>query len=140
MIQIDYYLDTGAYLPEKAHNADAGFDIRTPAPLCIPAHGSGQVDTGVHLIVPKGYCGKIESKSGLSMKHNLECGAGVVDSGYSGSIVVKLYNHGSERYWFDAGDKIAQIIIEQTPNVSLHRITRLPQTERGSNGFGSSGR
>ena len=139
-LQVGVMLDDFAVRPKKAHEEDAGFD------LCMPIDKFGmaspqrwmEVDTGVHMIIPKGYCGLLVSKSGLNIKHNLTS-TGLIDSGFTGSIRVKLYNHGNEHVTFKGGDKISQIIILPVPDVELMDIYELPETERGSNGFGSTG-
>ena len=103
-------LDDVAYMPERAHEADAGYDIKSPTGGYIPAHSSWTVDTGVHVQIPKGYVGFLKSKSGLNVNHGL-VSEGVIDSGYTGSIVVKLYNHSDFPYGFKSGDKITQLVI-----------------------------
>ena len=140
MIKIQ--LDEGAYMPEKAHDLDAGYDLRTPYVVGIPAGGSAAIDTGVHIAIPKGYYGKLESKSGLNVNYDVVCLGGVIDSGYTGSIVVKLYNFGARPYIFEAGDKIVQLILQSHAVLigGFDVVESLEDTERGNNGFGSTGR
>lgn len=138
-MEIDILLDEGAKMPSKAHDIDAGFDIFTPYEFMLPAGGSEAVDTGVHMIIPDKYCGLVVSKSGLNTKYDIKA-TGLIDSGYTGSIVIKLQNHGDRDFHFHKGEKITQIIILPVPEVTLHTIYSLPDTERGANGFGSSGR
>lgn len=133
-------LEDGAYLPEKAHEADAGYDLRTHIPVKIPAGGSATIDTGIHIAIPEGFFGKLESKSGLNVKHHIVSLGGVIDAGYTGSIVVKLYNLGKQDYIFQKGDKIVQMIIQPCINLCLKQVKALEDTERGDKGFGSSGR
>ena len=85
-------LDEGAYKPTRAHEIDAGLDLYARETQIVPAKESAIFDTGVHIEIPVGYVGMIKSKSGLNVKHGLSS-EGVVDAGYTGSIVVKLYNH-----------------------------------------------
>ncbi len=132
-------LDEGAFAPESAHKADAGFDLRTPINFVVKAGGSAIVDTGVHVAIPEGYVGFLKSKSGLNVKHNLT-GEGVIDSGYTGSIVVKLYNNGSGIRCFDRGDKIIQLVLLPIIKPDIKIVDSLEDTERGDNGFGSTGR
>lgn len=141
---IKVMLDPGAYMPTKAHRDDAGYDLMTPEEFDVPPAGPkgagvAVIDTGVHMLIPRGQYGSIRSKSGLNVRQDLTTD-GVIDSGYTGSIVVKLYNHGNRRRFFNAGDKIAQIIIQAYRMHELAQIDSLPETERGNNGFGSSGR
>ena len=138
-MDIKVVLDEGAYMPEKAHNVDAGFDIRTPVNAWIGDCDSRIIDTGVHIEIPEGYVGFLKSKSGLNVKHDLT-GEGVIDCGYIGSITVKLYNNGVEPYRFNRGDKIIQLVILPIPEVNLIQVDKLEDTERGDNGFGSTGR
>ena len=112
-------LEDGAYLPEKAHEPDAGYDLRTHIPVKIPAGGSATIDTGIHIAIPEGFFGKLESKSGLNVKHHIVSLGGVIDAGYTGSIVVKLYNLGKQDYIFQKGDKIVQMIIQPCTNLCL---------------------
>ena len=134
-------LDVGAYLPTYAHDADAGMDLRTPVAFIVPAHGSYTVDTGVHIQIPVGQVGFIKSKSGLNVKGGLTA-TGVVDSGFSGSIRVKLYNHSEDDYMFSRGDKITQLVLLYIakPENGFEVVDNFEETERGDNGFGSTGR
>ena len=98
-----------------------------------------RLDTGVHIDLPIGTVGMIKSKSGLNVRHGITS-EGVIDVGYTGSIVVKLYNHSGVDYKVNAGDKISQLVILQLVNVGeLDVVDSFPETERGNNGFGSSG-
>ena len=142
---IDYKLDIGALSPAKAHKTDAGFDLRVPMnldpkDLIVPAGKSLVIDTGVHMHIPCGYTGFLKSKSGLNVKFDLN-DEGVIDAGYLGSIVVKVYNHGEHDYQFRPKDKLTQIVILPIPDVELNEVNDFgTTTERGNNGFGSSGR
>lgn len=138
-MQIKVVLDDGAFMPIKAHEEDGGFDLLTPIDCKVGYLGSATIDTGVHIAIPKGYVGFLKSKSGLNIKHNL-VGEGVIDSGYTGSIVVKLYNSSAESYDFRRGDKIIQLVVLPIPDVTLVETDRLDSTNRGDGGFGSSGR
>lgn len=135
-------LDRGAYMPEKAHKLDAGFDIRTPYGFEIAPGEAYIVDTGVHMQIPEGYVGFLKSKSGLNVKYGIT-GEGVIDAGYEGSIVAKLYRSRTSingASIFDKGDKIIQIVILPIPEVELEQVEELEPSERGSKGFGSTGR
>jgi len=133
-------LDIGAYMPERGHDGDAGLDLKTPKWVEIPAHGYATIDTGVHMQIPYGYYGKLESKSGLNVKHSVVSLGGVIDSGYTGSIVAKLYNLSDVDYLFEPGDKVVQIIIQPCEYPELELTDHFEETERGNNGFGSTGR
>ena len=87
-------LDEGAFMPTRAHPTDAGLDLRAKERVKIWPGMTAAIDTGVHIELPKGYYGKIESKSGLNVKHDIVSCGGTIDEPYRGSIVVKLYNFG----------------------------------------------
>lgn len=142
MKKIKIMLDPGAKAPARAHQNDAGLDLFVPENFnttSVFRNNSIVIDTGVHVEIPEGYVGLLKSKSGLNVKHNLT-GEGVIDSGYTGSIIAKIYNHGSERYTFKPGDKLIQLLIIkcETPEVVL--VDSFEETERGDSGFGSTGR
>ena len=142
-------LSGNAILPTRAHEWDGGLDLYTPEDVTVvrsrwtPTEGitigSATIDTGVHVEIPKGYVGFIKSKSGLMVKHGLTAD-GTIDSGYVGSIRVKLFNHTSTSYEFKAGEKIAQLVILPILTPELELVDELEDTDRGSNGFGSSGK
>lgn len=132
-------LEKGAFMPEFAHTTDAGADLKSPVNTYIPAHDSTIINTGVHVEIPKGYVGILKSKSGLNVKHDL-IGTGVIDSGYTGSIVVKLYNLGNDPYFINRGDKIIQMVIVPCVYCEFTEVERFSPTERGNGGFGSTGR
>ena len=136
---MEIMLDEGAYMPSRGHKTDAGLDMRTPKAVTVPAYGSVTVDTGVHVALPHGCSGLIVSKSGLNVKHDLTS-AGLIDEGYTGSIVVKIYNHGGEDYAFEAGDKITQLVVLPVVCEPLEQVASFNRTARGDNGFGSTGR
>ena len=133
-------LDEGAFEPVRAHKTDAGLDLRTPIEFTIQPHDSYTVDTGVHVELPEGTFGQLFSKSGLNVKHSIVSLGGTVDEPYRGSIVVKLYNEGDEEYHFRAGDKIVQMVIMPYLAPEIEHVDELSETDRGSQGFGSSGR
>ena len=142
-------LDEGAKMPTRAHPWDAGLDLYAPVDVTVPNSmmfpfdeiklGSVTIDTGVHMEIPEGYVGFIKSKSGLNVNHGLTA-EGVIDAHYTGSIRVKLYNHKHTPYSFKAGDKIAQLVILPCVMPHLELVDSLEETDRGDNGFGSTGR
>ena len=136
--KIQCKVDDGCYVPERAHEADAGLDLRTPHEVFIPAGSSAVIDTGVHISIPEGYVGMLKSKSGLNVKKNL-VSEGVIDCGYTGSIVCKLYNLGKQGVQIGKGMKITQLVIMPIITPKLRLVSELQETERGDNGFGSTG-
>lgn len=133
-------LEESAYAPSRAHATDAGLDLRTPVAVTVPAHGSVVIDIGVHIQLQANTVGMLKSKSGLNVKHGITS-EGVIDVGYTGSIKVKLYNHTSYPYAFKAGDKITQLVILPLAYVDgLEQVSELDDSDRGDDGFGSTGR
>lgn len=132
-------LDKGAYMPERGHATDAGLDLRTPQSISVPARGSATIDTGVHVELPHGTVGMLKSKSGLNVKYNI-LSEGVIDEGYTGSIVAKLYNHGDSDIIFEKGQKITQLVILPVVIPDIEIAEKFEETERGEGGFGSTGR
>lgn len=133
-------LDDDAIMPTRAHAHDAGLDLYAQEGRIIEAKESATFDTGVHVLIPEGYVGLLMSKSGLNVKYGLTS-EGVIDASYTGSIVVKLYNNSGFDYHVRTGDKISQLLIMPIDTPSLIQVNDFAEkTERGSNGFGSSGR
>lgn len=140
--KMKYYLDEGGFEPVRGHFQDAGMDLRTPEDVVIRAHDSAVIHTKCHIDLPVGFFGKLESKSGLHVKHDIVCLGGTIDSGYTGEIVVKLYNMGPNLYKFKAGDKIVQLIIQPCVLEEWNKVDSLEEfadSERGTGGFGSTG-
>ena len=138
------FLEEDAFAPTRAHQTDAGLDLRSRDGDFWLFPGQSYVfDTGVHIRLPKGTFGKIESKSGLNVSASVVSCGGVIDEGYVGSIAVKLYNFGHESYHFQRGDKIAQLVIMPylAPEIEpVEDLRELGHSDRGLAGFGSSGR
>ena len=132
-------LDKGAYMPTRAHATDAGLDLYARETQIVPAKESAIFDTGVHIELPNGTVGMVKSKSGLNVLNGLTS-EGVIDVGYTGSIVVKLYNHSGYDYKVNAGDKISQLVIMPILTPALELVDDLESTERGNGGFGSTGK
>lgn len=132
-------LDSTALMPTRAHETDAGLDLLSPIDVVVPAGGSAVIDTGVHIELPNGTAGFLKSKSGLNVKYGITS-EGVIDVGYTGSIVCKLYNNSNDNYKVKRGDKITQLVIVKIETPSLKIVDEFNETERGEGGFGSTGR
>ena len=140
----------GAKVPSRASEGSAGFDLFAAEEAVIPptqtAHDGG-VDVGRCLIpigiaveLPAGTVGRIASRSGLSVKFNVEVGAGWIDSDYRGELMIELKNFSSSAYKVQPGDRIAQLVILQLSPVDIRLADELGHSERGISGFGSSGK
>lgn len=141
-MKIKYLVDEGGFAPEKAHDTDAGFDLRTPIDFAMRDGKPITIDTKLHVMIPKGYVGFIKSKSGLHVHYGITAD-GVVDAGYTGSIRVTLtmLKEAAPFYHnFKRGDKITQMVILPIPEVEMEETDTLEETERGANGFGSTGK
>lgn len=131
-------LDEGAYMPERAHDTDAGLDIRTPVRVRAWPHDIAFVDTGVHVEIPKGCAGFLMSKSGLC-KDGITT-TGLIDEGYTGPIGVTMINHTGAYQIFNPGDKVTQLVIVKVEKPTPVQVDKIDGGERGDNGFGSTGR
>lgn len=128
-----------AFLPERAHDTDAGADIRTPVGFTLKAHRSEIIATGVHVELPAGTVGMLKSKSGLNTRYGI-ISEGVIDEGFSGEIIVKLYNLSDQDYLFQRGDKITQLVVMPVHYVTYEQVDEIQGGERGTDGYGSTGR
>lgn len=137
-MKLKVVLDPGAKMPTRAHETDAGYDIYSREDAVIFQNASGTFDTGIHIEIPAGYVGFLKSKSGLNVKSGIQS-EGVIDAGYTGSICVKLYNHGSKAVEIKKGQKISQLVILPIITPELELVDSLEDTERGNGGFGSTG-
>lgn len=137
--RIKFKLDPGAFVPIRAHQEDAGVDLMTPKAVNIEPGGCAVIDTGVHVQIQRGYVGFLKSKSGLNVKYGITA-EGVIDAGYTGSIVVKLYNHGDDVVMFTPGQKIVQLVILPVVLGDVSIVSDIEGGERGDSGFGSTGK
>ena len=132
-----------AKTPTKGSTAAAGWDLyaATDKPIEIYPHETTKVGTGLAVELPTMTFGAIYARSGLATKQGLRpanC-VGVVDSDYRGEIIVALHNDTNEFQMVPAGSRIAQFIVQNYVPVEWHEVDELSDTERGSDGFGSSG-
>ena len=137
-------LTSGACLPSKANEHDAGWDFFAPVdmePVTIFPHERRTIKVGLSIAIPIGWYLQIMSRSGMASKL-IDARAGVIDCTYRGEIGIMLHNDGSfgEGYVVRPADKIAQGIFLMVPNVNWEEVDMLDDTLRGDGGFGSSGR
>jgi dUTP pyrophosphatase len=130
-------------LPERATAHASGFDLRAcvDGPLVVPAGGRVLVPTGVVIAVPPGYEAQIRPRSGLALKSGVTLlnAPGTIDADYRGEVGVIVVNHGSSPVTIGRGDRIAQMVIHELPEVDLTPVDELPETARGAGGFGHTG-
>lgn len=132
-------LDPHGIMPTRAHSTDAGLDLYSPINVTIGAGKHRRIDTGVHVQLPKGTAGFIKSKSGLMSKHGITTD-GTIDEGYTGQIGVILFNSSQQTYHVKQYDKIAQLVVVPVLYPKVELVSALEGSERGSKGFGSTGR
>ena len=136
-------LDDRAVLPERAHDGDAGLDLRALDGGAIAAGERLRVGTGLAVAIPDGHAGLVVPRSGLASRHGVTVAnaPGLIDSGYRGELQVLLLNTSpDERFEFDAGERIAQLVIVPVALPTTAESSSLDETSRGGGGFGSSGR
>ncbi len=129
-------------MPAKAHFDDAAFDLRSRVDMVLPVRKSVVVPAGFSLELPVGYEAQIRPRSGLAAKFDLMLtnSPGTIDAGYRGEVGVIMYNGGTEEFKISRGDRIAQMVICQLPEIELCIADSLSDTNRGEGGFGSTGK
>lgn len=136
-------LDAGLPLPSYARPGDAGADLVAREDVLLPpAGGRAFVATGISVAIPEGWAGFVCPRSGLARDHGVTClnAPGVIDAGYRGEVRVLLVNTDPVRdYRVRRGDRIAQLVVQRVEQATFALIERLPASERGEGGFGSTG-
>ena len=135
-------LRSDAVIPKRGSNGAAGYDLYSCNGDVIQPHETKKFETGLSIEIPNGYFGGIFARSGLSIKEGLRPGncTGIVDSDYRGNIVVALHNDSNIPKRIEKGDRIAQLVIIPYLEATFNEVDELNGTERGSGGFGSTGR
>jgi dUTP pyrophosphatase len=132
--------NANAKLPTKNNESDTGFEVYCVEDKIIPARGSDVVDVGLEFAyITPGYWVKVEGRSGLGFKHGISPHPGIIDSGYRSNAGIKLYNLTDKDYEIKKGDRIAQFVVYKNYSVIVEEGD-IEQSDRGANGFGSSGR
>ncbi len=129
-----------AKLPTRSHPSDAGLDIFAVEHATLRPGVHAVLPTGLHIEIPDGYVGQIWPRSGLAANHGIDTLAGVVDAPYRGEIKVSIINHGHDDLEIKPGDRIAQLLIQPVMLLDAVQVDELTESDRGGNGFGSTGR
>ncbi|MDV2420188.1 dUTP diphosphatase [Corynebacterium tuberculostearicum] len=139
---IYYSLDDGAAHPRQAYKDDAGIDLALKHDLTVPVGAHRVGDTGVHVVVPRDHVGMVFVRSSTGIKKHLVLsnGTGIIDSGFTGSIKLSLHNTGDTTQHIAAGDYIAQLVVVPIATNNIAEVPHLDNTQRGTNGLGSSGK
>ena len=119
-------------------SGSAGYDLHSSEETVIATYSRQLVATGIAITVPAGTYGRIAPRAGMSVKHSIDLGAGVINEDYSGGVKLLLINHSDKQYHIREGDRIAQLILEQIKTPETKMMTELQSTIRGNKGFGST--
>lgn len=139
-IQVRVMLDEGATVPTSAYDGDAGWDLHVLEPTHIYPKRGVDVRTGVSIAIPEGFYGRIVGRSSAFRKRGLLVIEGIIDAGFRGELYSFVYNPGETIEVLEPGDSVAQLILVPVPSVTWLEVPALPESARGVNGFGSSGR
>ena len=128
-----------AKLPERAHDSDSGYDVYSVEEVVVPGRGSVVVPVGLTLgYLTPGWWFRVEPRSGLGFKHNLQPHLGIIDNGYRGDLGVKLYNFSDANITLNKGTKIAQLILYPHVTAEVGFVDKALEADRGDAGFGST--
>ena len=133
-------LDERAVLPSRSHHDDAGLDLCALEAVTLAPGERQAVGTGVALAIPSGYVGLIWDKSSIPFKYGVKSMGGVIDAQYRGEVKVILVNLSQETATFEAGQKIAQLLVQKVKLPEVEVVDALPGSVRGEGGFGSTGK
>lgn len=135
-------LDPTVELPSYAYAGDAGLDLRANEDVVLAPHERRLISTGLAIAIPEGYAGFIQPRSGMALKKGLSMAntPGLIDAHYRGELKVLAINLDHETpIVIERGERIAQLVIQKVPVVTLQEVQELDETDRGAGGFGSSG-
>ncbi|MEK7568194.1 MAG: dUTP diphosphatase, partial [Patescibacteria group bacterium] len=132
-------IEEDAKIPNYANLSDAGMDLFSIEEVVLKIGERQAIRTGIKTEIPDGYVGLVWDKSGLALNNGTKTMAGVIDSGYRGEIKIVLVNLGDEDFEIKKGQKIAQMLVQKVERPEIELVDELNATERGENGFGSTG-
>ena len=132
-------LNDNATLPTRGSGGAVGYDLACTQDFVLDTQSRVLVSTGIGIKLPTGVYGRVAPRSGLTVKHGVHIGAGVIDPDYTGEVRVAMFNLGLEPIEFKRGDRIAQLILERCEVPDVLEVDTLVTTSRGEGGFGSTG-
>ena len=134
-------LHPDAVVPAYAHEGDAGLDLVAVEPVELAPGERAAVPTGWAMAIPQGWVGLVHPRSGLALKQGLTVAnaPGTIDAGYRGEVRVLVVNLGAERVQVEAGQRIAQLLLQRVGRAAVVEVEDLDETGRGAGGFGSTG-
>jgi dUTP pyrophosphatase len=135
-------LDRELPAPRRSHPGDAGLDLYARVDVRLEPGERALVPTGIAVAIPEGHAGFVVPRSGLAVRDGVGVvnGPGLVDAGYRGELKVILINHGQDAVQLARGDRIAQLVVVPVSMTDFLEVESLPDSRRGSGGFGSTGR
>ena len=141
-VRVPIALSEGSVLPAYKSDHAAGMDLCCKDDFTLYPNERRLIGTGLRVAIPAGYEGQVRARSGLAYKHGIGLvnAPGTIDADYRGEIGVILINHGADVVTFNAGDRIAQLVICPVVQAELVVVDELEETERGVGGFGSTGK
>ncbi|AWE07681.1 dUTP diphosphatase [Lysinibacillus sp. 2017] len=130
-----------AILPKQARPGDAGMDLYAIEDKALNPGEFALIKTGIQLELPEGTEAQVRPRSGLALKYGITVlnSPGTIDAGYRGEVGVVLINHGKKVFHIEKHMRIAQLVIQYVPTVVIEEVDELSNSERGEQGFGSSG-
>ena len=128
-----------AIVPTRGSGGAVGYDLYSVDEVVLSPSQRSLVGTGVAVVLPMNVYGRVAPRSGLTVKHGIHVGAGVIDPDYTGEIKVALVNLGDVPFEIKKGDRIAQLVLERCETPGVREIDTLDETGRGAGGFGSTG-
>lgn len=143
--QLEVYVtrDKGVLLPEYSTASSSGMDLRASLeePVLLKPLERALIPTGIRIAIPEGYEAQVRPRSGLAANHGVTVlnTPGTIDADYRGEVKVILVNLSSEAYTVRSGDRIAQLVFQKIVRAAWKEVHSLPESERGSGGFGSTG-
>lgn len=142
LVEVKIALSAGAVLPKYQTEHAAGMDLHCSDDFTLYPNERRLIPTGLRVAIPPGFEGQVRPRSGLALKHGISMvnTPGTIDADYRGEIRVILINHGADVVTFNAGDRIAQLVICPVTRADLVVVDILEGTERGEGGFGSTGK
>lgn len=132
-------LHEDAIIPSYAHSTDSGFDLHSIEEGVLYQGQSAMIRTGLAFSIPEGFEIQVRPRSGLAAKKSLQSHFGTVDQAYRGEVAIIMFNHSHTPFTFKKGDKLAQGVLAPILQAKLVEIDNLDETDRGTNGFGSTG-
>src|SRR3954454_4320999 len=131
-------LDTNATIPVKKHENDASYDLASLHDAIVDGLSQTVIETGIAIYIPEGFCGVIHPRSSLALA-GITMDGGLIDAAYTGEIRIIMVNRTINHFHINKGDRIAQLVITPISTATLMETYKTPETERGKQGFGSTG-